>query len=144
MSSWLSSCSCLTSAMKKPHELWLIDWFLLPQVDSKELEKSLTQRSFMTATDSVSKVLTSAQAVEGRNAFVKVISHCPHWHYCSSTTPIGLKGTVGTCAAVLVHGAVAASPLLWLQASRRWLILLQKTNVKLHLEWSHGWFGMVA
>lgn len=48
--------------------------FLLPQVDSKELEQSLTQRSFMTATDSVSKVLTSAQAVDGRNAFVKVIS----------------------------------------------------------------------
>lgn len=46
----------------------------LPQVDSKELEKSLTQRSFMTATDSVSKVLTSAQAVDGRDAFVKVIS----------------------------------------------------------------------
>ncbi|XP_029684521.1 unconventional myosin-VIIb [Takifugu rubripes] len=45
----------------------------LLEVDSKELEQSLTQRSFMTATDSVSKVLTSAQAVDGRNAFVKAI-----------------------------------------------------------------------
>lgn len=53
-------------------DLWL------SQVDSKELEKSLTQRSFMTATDSVSKVLTSAQAVDGRDAFVKVITHHPY------------------------------------------------------------------
>uniref|UniRef100_A0A3Q3VZU9 Uncharacterized protein n=1 Tax=Mola mola TaxID=94237 RepID=A0A3Q3VZU9_MOLML len=46
---------------------------LLEQVAPKELEKSLTQRSFMTARESVSKALTSAQAVDGRDAFVKAI-----------------------------------------------------------------------
>uniref|UniRef100_H3D8C8 Myosin VIIBa n=1 Tax=Tetraodon nigroviridis TaxID=99883 RepID=H3D8C8_TETNG len=45
----------------------------LLEVDSKELEKSLSQRSFMTATDSVSKALTSVQAMDGRDAFVKAI-----------------------------------------------------------------------
>lgn len=45
---------------------------LLPQVDPKELEKSLTQRSFMTARESVSKALTSVQAKDGRDAFLKV------------------------------------------------------------------------
>ncbi|XP_029285210.1 unconventional myosin-VIIb [Cottoperca gobio] len=45
----------------------------LLEVDSKALEKSLTQRSFMTARESVTKPLTSAQAVDGRDAFVKAI-----------------------------------------------------------------------
>ncbi|XP_078115998.1 unconventional myosin-VIIb [Sander vitreus] len=45
----------------------------LLEVDPKALEKSLTQRSFMTARESVTKALTSAQAVDGRDAFVKAI-----------------------------------------------------------------------
>eukprot|EP00064_Thunnus_orientalis_P003654 superscaffoldBa00000309_g3665 len=45
----------------------------LLEVDPKALEKSLTQRSFMTARESVTKHLTSAQAVDGRDAFVKAI-----------------------------------------------------------------------
>lgn len=44
------------------------------QVAPKELEKCLTQRSFMTARESVTKALTSDQAVDGRDAFVKVRS----------------------------------------------------------------------
>uniref|UniRef100_A0A671USC3 Myosin VIIB n=1 Tax=Sparus aurata TaxID=8175 RepID=A0A671USC3_SPAAU len=43
------------------------------QVAPKELEKCLTQRSFMTARESVTKALTSDQAVDGRDAFVKAI-----------------------------------------------------------------------
>uniref|UniRef100_A0A3B4VIC1 Unconventional myosin-VIIa-like n=1 Tax=Seriola dumerili TaxID=41447 RepID=A0A3B4VIC1_SERDU len=42
-------------------------------VDPKAVEKSLTQRSFMTTRESVTKPLTSAQAVDGRDAFVKAI-----------------------------------------------------------------------
>uniref|UniRef100_A0A3P8TVQ5 Si:ch73-194h10.2 n=1 Tax=Amphiprion percula TaxID=161767 RepID=A0A3P8TVQ5_AMPPE len=42
---------------------------LLEQVDPKALDKSLTQRSFMTARESVIKGLTSAQALDGRDAF---------------------------------------------------------------------------
>ncbi|XP_070765301.1 unconventional myosin-VIIb [Enoplosus armatus] len=45
----------------------------LLEVAPKALEKSLTQRSFMTARESVTKSLTSAQAVDGRDAFVKAI-----------------------------------------------------------------------
>ncbi|KAM6939036.1 unconventional myosin-VIIb [Lycodopsis pacificus] len=45
----------------------------LLEVEPKALEKSLTQRSFMTARESVTKHLTSAQAVDGRDAFVKAI-----------------------------------------------------------------------
>lgn len=45
---------------------------LLLQVDPKELEKNLTQRSLMTMKESVTKVLTSDQAVDGRDAFIKV------------------------------------------------------------------------
>nr|XP_061834366.1 unconventional myosin-VIIa-like [Nerophis lumbriciformis] len=45
----------------------------LLEVDPKVLQKSLTQRSFMTIRESVTKVLTSAQAVDGRDAFVKAI-----------------------------------------------------------------------
>lgn len=45
---------------------------LLPQVDPKALGKCLTQRSFQTAREHVTKSLTSAQAVDGRDAFVKV------------------------------------------------------------------------
>ncbi|XP_054646683.1 unconventional myosin-VIIb [Dunckerocampus dactyliophorus] len=45
----------------------------LLEVDPKVLEKSLTQHSFMTIRESVTKVLTSAQAVDGRDAFVKAI-----------------------------------------------------------------------
>uniref|UniRef100_A0A3P8UQH7 Si:ch73-194h10.2 n=1 Tax=Cynoglossus semilaevis TaxID=244447 RepID=A0A3P8UQH7_CYNSE len=46
---------------------------LLEQVDVKALEKSLTQRSLTTAVESVTKPLTTAQAVDGRDAFVKAI-----------------------------------------------------------------------
>ncbi|KAK1896797.1 Unconventional myosin-VIIa [Dissostichus eleginoides] len=45
----------------------------LLEVDPKALEKSLTQRSFMTARESVTKPLASAQAVDCRDAFVKAI-----------------------------------------------------------------------
>ncbi|KAI3369062.1 hypothetical protein L3Q82_026031 [Scortum barcoo] len=45
----------------------------LLEVAPNLLEKSLTQRSFMTARESVTKPLTSAQAVDGRDAFVKAI-----------------------------------------------------------------------
>ncbi|XP_034556960.1 unconventional myosin-VIIa [Notolabrus celidotus] len=45
----------------------------LLEVSAKELEKSLTERSFMTARESVTKPLTSDQAVDGRDAFVKAI-----------------------------------------------------------------------
>uniref|UniRef100_A0A674A1B6 Myosin VIIB n=1 Tax=Salmo trutta TaxID=8032 RepID=A0A674A1B6_SALTR len=43
------------------------------EVDPKALEKSLTQRSFMTSRESVTKPLTSAQAMDGKDAFVKAI-----------------------------------------------------------------------
>uniref|UniRef100_A0A3Q4HB86 Unconventional myosin-VIIa-like n=1 Tax=Neolamprologus brichardi TaxID=32507 RepID=A0A3Q4HB86_NEOBR len=46
---------------------------LLPQVDPKALGKGLTQRSFQTAREHVTKSLTSAQAMDGRDAFVKGI-----------------------------------------------------------------------
>lgn len=42
------------------------------QVDSKKLEKCLTQRSFMTSRENVTKALTISQAVDGKDAFVKV------------------------------------------------------------------------
>lgn len=42
------------------------------QVNSKELEKCLTQRSIMTTRESVTKTLTISQAVDGKDAFVKV------------------------------------------------------------------------
>uniref|UniRef100_A0AAR2L4U3 Myosin VIIBa n=1 Tax=Pygocentrus nattereri TaxID=42514 RepID=A0AAR2L4U3_PYGNA len=42
-------------------------------VDTKALDVSLTQRSFMTTREIVSKPLTSEQAVDGRDAFVKAI-----------------------------------------------------------------------
>ncbi|KAM7410516.1 hypothetical protein PAMA_001789 [Pampus argenteus] len=45
----------------------------LLEVDPKKLEKSLIERSFMTIRESVTKLLTSAQAMDGRNAFVKAI-----------------------------------------------------------------------
>ncbi|XP_030582566.1 unconventional myosin-VIIa [Archocentrus centrarchus] len=45
----------------------------LLEVDPKALGKCLTQRSFQTARESVTKSLTSAQAVDGRDAFVKAI-----------------------------------------------------------------------
>lgn len=44
----------------------------LPQVNPTELGKCLTQRSFMTARESVTKALTISQAMDGRDAFVKV------------------------------------------------------------------------
>lgn len=59
---------------KVPSCLCLTVFVPLPQVAPEELEKSLTQRSFMTARESVTKALTSAQAVDGRDAFVKVTS----------------------------------------------------------------------
>ncbi|KAM7388682.1 hypothetical protein PAMP_024842 [Pampus punctatissimus] len=43
----------------------------LLEVDPKKLEKSLIERSFMTIRENVTKLLTSAQAVDGRDAFVK-------------------------------------------------------------------------
>ncbi|KAI4892023.1 hypothetical protein NFI96_034232 [Prochilodus magdalenae] len=45
----------------------------LLEVDTKALDMSLTQRSFMTNRESVSKPLSSEQAVDGRDAFVKAI-----------------------------------------------------------------------
>uniref|UniRef100_A0A3Q1IFF7 Uncharacterized protein n=1 Tax=Anabas testudineus TaxID=64144 RepID=A0A3Q1IFF7_ANATE len=42
-------------------------------VDPKALQKSLIQRSFMTARESVTRSLTCAQAVDGKDAFVKAI-----------------------------------------------------------------------
>ncbi|XP_066519124.1 unconventional myosin-VIIb [Hoplias malabaricus] len=45
----------------------------LLEVDTKALDVSLTQRSFMTNRESVSKPLSSEQAVDGRDAFVKAI-----------------------------------------------------------------------
>ncbi|CAG5861859.1 unnamed protein product [Menidia menidia] len=42
-------------------------------VDPKALEKSLTQRSVTTTRETVTKPLTSGQAVDGRDAFVKAI-----------------------------------------------------------------------
>ncbi|KAF3691274.1 Unconventional myosin-VIIa [Channa argus] len=45
----------------------------LLEVDPKALEKSLTQHSFMTARESVTKSLTCAQAMDSRDAFVKAI-----------------------------------------------------------------------
>ncbi|XP_076009589.1 unconventional myosin-VIIa isoform X1 [Genypterus blacodes] len=45
----------------------------LLEVDSKALEQNLTQRTFMTARENLTKPLTSAQAVDGRDAFVKAI-----------------------------------------------------------------------
>nr|XP_023011302.2 unconventional myosin-VIIa [Maylandia zebra] len=45
----------------------------LLEVDPKALGKGLTQRSFQTAREHVTKCLTSAQAMDGRDAFVKGI-----------------------------------------------------------------------
>ncbi|XP_063056384.1 unconventional myosin-VIIa [Engraulis encrasicolus] len=45
----------------------------LLEVDPKNLDVALTQRSFMTNRENVSKPLTSAQARAGRDAFVKAI-----------------------------------------------------------------------
>ncbi|XP_026160766.1 unconventional myosin-VIIa [Mastacembelus armatus] len=45
----------------------------LLEVDTEALERNLTQRCFMTTRESVTKCLTSAQAVDGRDAFVKAI-----------------------------------------------------------------------
>ncbi|XP_058494755.1 unconventional myosin-VIIa [Solea solea] len=45
----------------------------LLEVDLKVLENSLIQRSLMTTRESVTKPLTTAQAVDGRDAFVKAI-----------------------------------------------------------------------
>ena len=50
------------------------------QVDPRALEQSLIQRSFMTTKESVTKPLTSAQALDGRDAFVKVtLGRMLHW-----------------------------------------------------------------
>ncbi|KAJ7993391.1 hypothetical protein DPEC_G00271930 [Dallia pectoralis] len=45
----------------------------LLEVDPNALEQSLTKRSLMTTRESVTKPLTSAQAMDGRDAFVKAI-----------------------------------------------------------------------
>uniref|UniRef100_A0A4W6DHW4 Myosin VIIBa n=1 Tax=Lates calcarifer TaxID=8187 RepID=A0A4W6DHW4_LATCA len=62
----LESCDILTSSSFNVASQLL-------EVDPKALEKSLTQRSLMTTRESVTKSLTSAQAVDGRDAFVKAI-----------------------------------------------------------------------
>ncbi|XP_072294521.1 unconventional myosin-VIIa [Eucyclogobius newberryi] len=45
----------------------------LLEVELTSLEKGLTERSFMTNRESVTRCLTSAQALDGRDAFVKAI-----------------------------------------------------------------------
>nr|XP_020465549.1 unconventional myosin-VIIa-like [Monopterus albus] len=62
----LEGCSILKSSHFKMANQLL-------EVDPTALENSLTQRSFMTARESVTRSLTSAQAVDGRDAFVKAI-----------------------------------------------------------------------
>uniref|UniRef100_A0A8C7NEA1 Myosin VIIBa n=1 Tax=Oncorhynchus mykiss TaxID=8022 RepID=A0A8C7NEA1_ONCMY len=62
----LESCDIMTS-----HHFNMAVKLL--EVDPKALEKSLTQRSFMTSRESVTKPLTSAQAMDGKDAFVKAI-----------------------------------------------------------------------
>ncbi|XP_047192578.1 unconventional myosin-VIIa [Scophthalmus maximus] len=62
----LEGCDILTSS-----NLAMASQLL--EVDAKELERNLTQRSLMTTRESVTKPLTSAQAVDGRDAFVKAI-----------------------------------------------------------------------
>uniref|UniRef100_A0A8C7GGL5 Unconventional myosin-VIIa-like n=1 Tax=Oncorhynchus kisutch TaxID=8019 RepID=A0A8C7GGL5_ONCKI len=62
----LESCDVMTS-----HHFNMAVKLL--EVDPKALEKSLTQRSFMTSRESVTKPLTSAQAMDGKDAFVKAI-----------------------------------------------------------------------
>jgi len=42
------------------------------QVNSRVLEKSLTESSFQTNLEKVTKPLTAQQALDGRDAFVKV------------------------------------------------------------------------
>uniref|UniRef100_A0A3Q3K2W2 Uncharacterized protein n=1 Tax=Monopterus albus TaxID=43700 RepID=A0A3Q3K2W2_MONAL len=58
----LEGCSILKSSHFKMANQLL-------EVDPTALENSLTQRSFMTARESVTRSLTSAQAVDGRDAF---------------------------------------------------------------------------
>uniref|UniRef100_A0A8C1G1D2 Si:ch73-194h10.2 n=1 Tax=Cyprinus carpio TaxID=7962 RepID=A0A8C1G1D2_CYPCA len=62
----LESCDVLSSTHFKIAAQLL-------EVAPNALDVSLTQRSLMTNRESVSKPLTSAQAVDGRNAFVKAI-----------------------------------------------------------------------
>uniref|UniRef100_A0A671SZI7 Unconventional myosin-VIIa-like n=1 Tax=Sinocyclocheilus anshuiensis TaxID=1608454 RepID=A0A671SZI7_9TELE len=62
----LESCDVLSSTHFKMAAQLL-------EVSPNALDVSLTQRSLMTNRESVSKPLTSAQAVDGRNAFVKAI-----------------------------------------------------------------------
>ncbi|KAJ8277066.1 hypothetical protein GJAV_G00071100 [Gymnothorax javanicus] len=62
----LESCDILTSAHFNVVAKLL-------EVKPKALEACLTQRSFMTNRESVSKPLSSAQAMDGRDAFVKGI-----------------------------------------------------------------------
>lgn len=50
-------------------------------MNPKELERCLTHRSFMTARESVTKTLTISQAMDGRDALVKVTPPI-HWCYC--------------------------------------------------------------
>uniref|UniRef100_A0A673MLB5 Unconventional myosin-VIIa-like n=1 Tax=Sinocyclocheilus rhinocerous TaxID=307959 RepID=A0A673MLB5_9TELE len=62
----LESCDVLSSTHFKMAAQLL-------EASPNALDVSLTQRSLMTNRESVSKPLTSAQAVDGRNAFVKAI-----------------------------------------------------------------------
>lgn len=63
-------------------------WACGLQVSPKVLEKSLIQSSFQTNREKVTKPLTAEQALDGRDAFVKV-THANHhtvllwdWDYC--------------------------------------------------------------
>ncbi|KAI1889294.1 hypothetical protein AGOR_G00177680 [Albula goreensis] len=62
----LESCDILTSTHFNMAAKLL-------EVKTKALDMSLTQRSFMTNREKVSKPLSSAQALDGRDAFVKAI-----------------------------------------------------------------------
>lgn len=69
-------CVCIKPYKKSRDDLVCLRVSPLPQVDPKVLEKSLTQRSLTTNRELVSKPLTFAQAVDGRDALVKVtMSH---------------------------------------------------------------------
>uniref|UniRef100_A0A8D3BUC9 Myosin VIIBa n=1 Tax=Scophthalmus maximus TaxID=52904 RepID=A0A8D3BUC9_SCOMX len=64
----LEGCDILTSS-----NLAMASQLLEVRIFSWSLERNLTQRSLMTTRESVTKPLTSAQAVDGRDAFVKAI-----------------------------------------------------------------------
>lgn len=64
-----------------------------PQVDPTALEKCLTQRAVTTARDTVNKPLNSDQALDGRDAFVKVTAtSSPMFSYPLSSSPPAASG----------------------------------------------------